>query len=143
MSEVLKRQKEVVEEFAEFFDWEERFEYLCDLGKKSLKDFPDDQRRDEFLVKGCTSKVWLVPSFEAGRIYLKADSDSIFVKGLVALVVRVYSGQEAQDILDHPADFLKEAGLMQNLTPNRANGLASMIEVLRSYAESYRQSQGS
>lgn len=140
MSDVKAKQEQLVKEMSEFFDWEERFEHICDLGKAFGKDFPDDKRCDEFLVKGCTSQVWLVPEWREGKIAFLADSDSVFVRGLLALVMQVYSGQEASDILAQPTDFLKEAGLLSHLSPNRANGLASVVAKIQSYASALQNS---
>lgn len=143
MSEIQDKQKELLEELEGFFDWDEKFEFICDLGKSVGSDFPEDKKRDEFLVRGCTSKVWLVPEMRDGRLHFLADSDSIFVRGLVALVLRVYNDQKPEHIEETSPEFLKEAGLLQNLTPNRANGVASMIQMIQQYAKSCRQSEES
>lgn len=126
-------QREIVEEFAFFDDWEQRFEHIIELGK-SHRDIPAEFKIEAFRVKGCQSTVWLYPEYRDGRVVLKATSDAMIVRGLIALLLRVYSGRTPEEILRTPPRFIEELGLNQHLTQGRANGLASMIEQIRRYA---------
>lgn len=130
---VSDRQKRVVEEFAGVEDWEDRYKKLIELGK-ALPDLPDAKKLEEYKVKGCQSQVWIHARKEAGRIHFEADSDALLVRGLVALLLRVYSGATPEDILRTPPNFVKEIGLESKLSPSRANGLVSMIKQMRFYA---------
>ncbi|MGE4312696.1 MAG: SufE family protein [Pseudobdellovibrionaceae bacterium] len=125
-----------VADFALFDDWEGRFAYLIDLGK-ALPDLDDSYKTDEFLVRGCTSKVWLVADREGDKLIFKADSDAFIVKGLIALLLAAYSGKTAQEILatDIEAAFT-EMGLETHLSPNRRNGFFAMVKKMRDYAQS-------
>ncbi|HNQ92512.1 MAG TPA: SufE family protein [Alphaproteobacteria bacterium] len=125
---------EILETFELIEDWEERYRLLIDLGKK-LPDLADELHRDEFLVKGCTSKVWMVPEIRNGRFYFQADSDAHIVKGLVALLYVIFNNISVGEIgaIDIDATF-KKLGLDQNLSPNRRNGFYAMVEKIRSYS---------
>src|SRR5574337_1785874 len=114
-------QDAIAEEFAFFGDWTERYQYLIDLGRK-LPPFPDELKRDEFKVSGCQSQVWLVPGGDAQRLTFQAISDSAIVSGLIALLLRVYSGRSAQEILATEPRYIAEIGLAQHLSPTRSNG---------------------
>jgi len=126
-------QREIVEEFAFFDDWEQRFEHIIELGKGHL-DIPAEFKVEAFRVKGCQSTVWLYPEYRDGRLFLAATSDAMIVRGLIALLLRVYSGRTPEEILRTPPRFIEELGLNQHLTQGRANGLASMIEYIRRHA---------
>ncbi len=126
-------QAEIVEEFSFFDDWMDRYQYIIDLGRK-LPDFPDDQRVDENRLYGCQSQVWLTAHGNADELEFRAVSDSAIVCGLIALVLRVYSGQPAAEILAHQPKFVEDIGLKSHLSPTRSNGLASMLETIRQYA---------
>jgi cysteine desulfuration protein SufE len=126
-------QREIAEEFAFFGDWSERYQYLIDLGRK-LPPFPDELKREEYKVTGCQSQVWLVPSGDATRMDFQAISDSAIVSGLIALVLRVYSGRPAREILDTEPGFIESIGLARHLSPTRSNGLAAMLETLKAHA---------
>ena len=123
----------IVTEFALFGDWSERYQYLIDLGKK-MPDLPPEFKTDSYRVHGCQSNVWLQASGDAGRLEFRANSDSTIVSGLVALLLRVYSGRSAREILETPADFIREIGLAKALSPTRANGLAAMLARIREEA---------
>lgn len=130
-------ENEIVDEFSFFEDWQDKYEYLIELGKK-LKGFPEDKRLDVNKVKGCQSSVWLVAERENGSINFKADSDSTIVKGLIALLIRVLSGQSPDDILNARLEFIDKIGLKQHLAQTRANGLAAMIKQIKMYAMAYQ-----
>ncbi len=126
-------QEEIIDEFAMFEDWMERYEYIIDLGK-SLPLIADEFKLDENLIKGCQSKVWLYSSLDGDKIEFTADSDAILTKGIVAILLRVYSNQKPQAILDADTNFIDEIGLKEHLSPTRANGLVSMIKQIKMYA---------
>ncbi|MGA7295966.1 MAG: SufE family protein [Rhodanobacteraceae bacterium] len=128
-------QREIIEEFAFFGDWSERYQYLIDLGRK-LPDFPEELKREEYKVHGCQSQVWLVPEGDAGCMRFRAISDSAIVSGLIALVLRVYSDRPAEEIVATSPDFIDSIGLARHLSPTRSNGLASMLKTIKSYAAS-------
>lgn len=126
-------QEEIIDEFSMFDDWMERYEYIIELGK-SLPIIDDQYKLDENLIKGCQSKVWMFSELEKETVKFTADSDAILTKGIVALLLRVYSGQKPSDILDSDTDFLDKIGLKEHLSPTRANGLVSMIKQIKMYA---------
>lgn len=126
-------QQAIAEEFGFFGDWTERYQYLIDLGRK-LSEFPDDYRTDHYKVSGCQSQVWLRASGDARRMDFHAASDSSIVSGLVALLLRVYSGRPAQEILDTEPHFIGSIGLAKHLSPTRSNGLASMLATIKQHA---------
>ena len=126
-------QAAIAEEFSFFGDWSERYQYLIDLGRK-LPPFPDSLKRDEFKVSGCQSQVWLVPSGDAQRLDFQAISDSSIVSGLIALLLRVYSGRPAAEILATEPRFIEAIGLARHLSPTRSNGLAAMLAKVKQYA---------
>ncbi len=126
-------QEEIIDEFDMFDDWMERYEYLIELGK-SLPIIEEQYKLDENLIKGCQSKVWLYSDLNGDKINFTADSDAILTKGLVALLLRVFTNQTAQDILAADTDFIDEIGLKEHLSPTRANGLVSMLKQIKLYA---------
>ncbi len=124
---------EIVSEFDMFEDWMEKYEYIIDLGK-DLPDLADTHKLEQNLIKGCQSQVWLVAEENNGIIHYSADSDAIITKGLVALLVRVLSGHQAKEIMSADLGFIKEIGLQEHLSPNRSNGLVSMVKQMKTYA---------
>ena len=132
-SEVAAAQQEIIEEFGLFDDWMDRYQYLIDLGRR-LPEFPDALRTDEHRIRGCQSQVWFVPEQREGRLYFQAISDAAIVSGLIALLLRLYSGREPRDILDTPADFVEALELQSHLSPTRSNGLSSMLKAIRRFA---------
>ncbi len=126
-------QQEVIEEFAFFDDWMDRYQYLIDLGRR-LPDMPDSEKVDQNKIRGCQSQVWLVANEEDGRLQFRATSDAAIVSGLIALLLRIYSDRKPQDIVDTPPDFVQALGLESHLSPTRSNGLASMLNVIRNMA---------
>lgn len=133
---ITQAQQEIIEEFALFDDWMDKYEHLIGLGK-SLPLISDQYKTDEFLIKGCQSKVWLRADQKEGRVYYSADSDAIITKGIVSVLIRAFSGLSAQDIAKAPTDFIKEIGLSDHLSPTRANGLVSMIKQMKLYATAF------
>ncbi len=126
-------QEEIIDEFSMFDDWMERYEYIIELGK-SLPIIEEQHKLDENLIKGCQSKVWLFSELENNIIKFSADSDAILTKGIVAILVRVYSNQKAEDILAANENFIDKIGLKEHLSPTRANGLVSMLKQIKMYA---------
>jgi len=131
-------EKEIVEEFALFPEWMDKYEHLIELGK-ALPPFNPDNKTESHLINGCQSRVWLAANYENGLVYFSADSDAIITKGIVSLLVRVLSGQPPQAIIDAPLDFINQIGLKENLSPTRANGLLSMVKQMKLYALVYSQ----
>ena len=126
-------QEEIIDEFSMFEDWMERYEYIIELGK-SLPLIDEAYKLDENLIKGCQSKVWLYSDLEGGVLKFTADSDAILTKGIVALLLRVFSNQTPQAVLDADTSFIDEIGLKEHLSPTRANGLVSMVKQIKMYA---------
>lgn len=130
-------QNEIIEEFSMFDDWMERYEYMIELGK-SLPLIEPKFKTDENLIKGCQSKVWVHAILKDNKITYTADSDAIITKGIVAILIRVFSNQHPNDILTANTDFIDEIGLKEHLSPTRANGLVSMIKQIKLYAIAYQ-----
>ena len=130
-------QEEIVDEFSMFDDWMERYEYLIDLGK-SIPIIDEQYQTEDNIIKGCQSKVWLHAEENDGKIIFTANSDAILTKGIIALLLRVFSNHTPQEILDADTTFIDEIGLKEHLSPTRANGLVSMIKQLKLYAIGYQ-----
>lgn len=130
-------QEEIIDEFSMFEDWMQRYEYMIELGK-SLPLIAPEYKVDDYLIKGCQSKVWVFAELENDDLKFTADSDAIITKGIIALLIRVFSGQNPQDILDAELSFIDEIGLKEHLSPTRANGLVSMIRQIKLYAVAYQ-----
>ena len=130
---IQNRAREIVEEFALFEDWMGKYEYLIDLGK-SIPEIEDEYKTDDYKIKGCQSQVWIRPEMRDGLLYYKGDSDALITKGLVALLLRVLSGQPPQDVAEADLSFIDEIGMKEHLSPTRKNGLASMMKQLKLYA---------
>lgn len=126
-------QNELIEDFAFFTDWMEKYEYIIQLGKE-VPLIDEQYKTEEYNIKGCQSKVWLYPEVKDGKVYFTADSDAIITKGLVSLMVKVLSGHTAKEIVDADLYFVDEIGLKEHLSPTRANGLLSMIKQMKLYA---------
>ena len=126
-------QEEIIDEFSMFDDWMERYEYIIELGK-SLPMIDEQYKLEENLIKGCQSKVWLYSELDNDVIKYSADSDAILTKGIVALLLRVFSDQKPGDILNAETNFIDEIGLKEHLSPTRANGLVSMVKQIKMYA---------
>ncbi len=124
----------------QFTDWEDRYKELIQLGR-SLAPLTEEEHIDKYKIKGCQSQVWLVPEFKDGRVIFRADSDAVLVKGLIALLVNVYSESTPDEILTNPPDFLKEVGITEHLSMNRTNGLASMMKQIQMYAAVFKSMQ--
>ncbi len=134
-------QDSLIAEFAQASDWEDRYRKIIEMGR-NLESLPEQFKIDENKVKGCQSSVWLVTEFRDGKIYFSADSDASIVKGLVALLIRVYSGRTPKEILLNQKDFLSSLGLTTNLSQTRVSGLVSMIKQIKFYAMAYAAKSG-
>ena len=134
---IKEKQQQIVDEFAFFDDWEQKYEYIIDLGKE-LTSLPDEKKTDENLFRGCQSKVWIDAEYKDDKLYFNADSDGILPKGIVALLVSIYSGHPTQEILDSDFKFIEEIGLQEFLSPSRANGLMAMTKQIKFYAVAYQ-----
>ena len=130
---IKKIQEEIIDEFSMFDDWMQRYEYIIDLGKK-LPLIKEEFKTDDNIIKGCQSKVWLKGEQNNDKIVFTADSDAILTKGIIAILIRVFSNQKSSDILNADMDFIDEIGLKEHLSPTRANGLVSMIKNIKMYA---------
>ena len=133
-------QDQIIDEFSQFGDWMERYEYLIDLGR-SLGPFDERHKTPEYLIEGCQSKVWLYPSFENGIITFSAESDALITRGIVALLVRVFSGRTPAEIVEANIYFIEKIGLRENLSPTRSNGLLAMMKQMRLYALAYKSKE--
>ena len=132
-NEVQAAQAAVIEEFAFFDDWMDRYQYLIDLGRR-LPPLPEDELVDANKIKGCQSQVWFVAEQDGERLTFRATSDAAIVSGLIALLLRIYSGRRPQEIIDTPPDFVAALALEQHLSATRSNGLASMLKAIRKFA---------
>jgi cysteine desulfuration protein SufE len=134
---IAEQQAEIVAEFALFDDWMQRYEYMIELGK-SLPLIAPEYKTDDHIIKGCQSKVWVHAELEDDKIVFTADSDAIITKGIIAILIRVFSNQHPKDILAADTAFIDEIGLKEHLSPTRANGLVSMVKQLKMYALAYQ-----
>ncbi|MFO7868440.1 MAG: SufE family protein [Bacteroidales bacterium] len=129
-------QDQIIEEFEIFDDWLDKYQYLIDLSK-DLPLIDDQYKKDTYVIKGCQSQVWLAAEYKDGTIFYTADSDAVITKGIIALLIRVLSGQKATDIIDTELYFIEKIGLKENLSPTRSNGLVAMIKQMKLYAIAY------
>ena len=130
-------QEEIIEEFAMFEDWMQRYEYMIDLGK-SLPLIAAEFKTDDNIIKGCQSKVWVHAELKDSQLEFTADSDAIITKGIIAILIRVFSNQHPKDILASDTSFIDQIGLKEHLSPTRANGLVSMIKQIKMYAIAFQ-----
>ena len=130
-------QEEIIDEFSMFEDWEERYQYMIDLGK-TLPLIDETHKTEDNIIKGCQSKVWVHANMNDDKVEFTADSDAIITKGIIAILIRVFSNQHPSAIIESNTDFIDEIGLKEHLSPTRANGLVSMIKQLKMYAIAYQ-----
>ena len=133
---ISEEQKEVIEEFSFFDNWQDKYEHIIDMGKK-LDMLPDKYHTKEFKVEGCVSEVFLVPKKNNNLLSFQADSNSVITRGLIAMLLRIYSDRMPKDIMNNPPQFIDKVGLGVHLTPSRTNGLHSMVEKIMEYAKQY------
>ncbi|MNL41066.1 Cysteine desulfuration protein SufE [compost metagenome] len=134
---ILEIEKEIVEDFELFDSWEDKYEYIIDLGKK-LEALDDVHKVEENKIKGCQSTVWLIAAYQDGRVVFKADSDAVIVKGLISMLIKVLSDHTPDEILAAKMDFIGEIGMMTHLAQTRSNGLLAMIKQMKNYALAYK-----
>ena len=138
MSEAITAiEQDIIEDFELFDEWAEKYEYVIEIGRK-LPAMDDKFKTDANKIKGCQSSVWMIARFEDGRIYFEADSDSTFVKGLIALLMKVLNGQKPEDIVAAPLEFINKTGLTTHIAQTRSNGLQAMIKQMKLYAWGYQ-----
>ena len=128
-----EKKQAVIEEFSMYDEWLDKYEYLIELGK-ALEPYPEEEKTEDKLIKGCQSRVWLDCDLKDGKLYFRADSDAIITKGIISLLISVYSGRTPEEIAADDFGFINEIGLRENLSPTRANGLVSMIDTIRKAA---------
>ena len=126
-------EEELIEDFDLFDDWADKYEYLISLGKE-LPSMNEEKKIEDNIVKGCQSQVWLTAEAKDGNVFFEADSDAIITKGIIALLVKVFNGQPAGDIVNNNLSFIDQIGLKDHLSPNRSNGLVAMIKKMKAYA---------
>ena len=137
MANIKDIQHDIIDEFEMFEEWMEKYEHIIDLGK-SLPLIDEQFKTDDNLIKGCQSRVWLHAQQQDDTVVFTADSDAIMTKGIIALLVRTFSGQKAQDIVEADTDFINQIGLKEQLSPTRANGLVSMVKQMKLYALAFQ-----
>ena len=137
MSSIKEKQEEIIEEFSAFDDWMDRYQLLIDLGSEQ-EPLDEQYKTDSNLIEGCQSRVWLQADFVDGKVVFRAESDALIVKGIVSLLVKVYSGHTPQEILDNEPYFVEAIGLREHLSPTRSNGLVAMIKQMRLYALAFK-----
>ena len=132
-----EKKQQIIDDFSLYEEWLDKYEYLIELGK-ALEPFPEEKKTEDRLIKGCQSRAWLDSELKDGKLFFKADSDAIITKGIISLLIGVYSGRTPQEIAADDFGFVAEIGLKENLSPTRANGLVSMIETIKKTAENGR-----
>ncbi|MBQ8271241.1 MAG: SufE family protein [Bacteroidaceae bacterium] len=141
MATINEKQDDIIEEFSAFDDWLDRYQLLIDLGSEQPP-LDEEYKTDNNLIEGCQSRVWLQADFVDGKIYFRAESDALIVKGIVALLIKVYSGHTPDEILSSDLYFVEAIGLKEHLSPTRSNGLLSMIKQMRLYALAFKAKHG-
>lgn len=130
---IIEKQEQLVHQFSALSEWMDRYTLLIEKGKECPV-LPDSEKTESFLIKGCQSRVWIKAESKDGKVYFKADSDAVITKGIAALLIYVFSGEEPQDIVNAPVDFLDRMGLKEHLSPSRSNGLTAMLKQIKLYA---------
>ena len=134
MESLQEAKQSIVDDFAMYDEWLDKYEYLIELGK-NLGDFPEERKTEDRLIKGCQSRVWLDCEVKDGRLFFTADSDAIITMGIISLLIGVYSGRTPEEIASDDFSFVEQIGLKENLSPTRANGLVSMISTIKQLAQ--------
>lgn len=135
--QIKETEEEIIEAFSWFENWEEKYEYIIELGK-NLPELDEKYKVEENIIKGCQSTVWLVADYRDGKVFYQADSDAIIVKGLISMLISVLSGHDPDDILEAKLDFIKEIGMMTHLAQTRSNGLVAMVKQIKNYALAFK-----
>ena len=137
MATIKEIQDEIIAEFNDFDDWLDRYQLLIDLGSEQ-EELPDEYKTDNNLIEGCQSRVWLQADFVDGKVFFRAESDALIVKGIVSLLIKVYTGRTPDEILDNEPYFVEAIGLKEHLSPTRSNGLLAMIKQMKLYALAFK-----
>lgn len=137
MATINEIQDSIIEEFGDFEDWLDRYQLLIDLGNEQ-EPLPEEYKTDNNLIEGCQSRVWLQADFVDGKVLFRAESDALIVKGIVSLLIKVYSGRTPDEILESEPYFVEAIGLKEHLSPTRSNGLVAMIKQMRLYALAFK-----
>lgn len=137
---IQETQKNIVEDFAQLQDWEDRYAHIIKLGRE-LPEMDEELKNEKNKLDGCQSQVWIKADLEDGKVKLQADSDAMIVKGLIAIVIKAYSGHTPEEILSTPPDFIKEIGIDNHLSPTRKNGLGAMLKQIQMFAFTYKAMQ--
>lgn len=141
MATINEIQDSIIEEFSDFEDWLDRYQLLIDLGNEQ-EPLPEEYKTDNNLIEGCQSRVWLQADFVDGKVMFRAESDALIVKGIVSLLIKVYSGHTPDEILESEPYFVEAIGLKEHLSPTRSNGLVAMIKQMRLYALAFKAKMG-
>lgn len=136
-STIRETEEEIIEAFSWFENWEEKYEYIIELGKK-LPELDEKYKKEENIIKGCQSTVWLVADYKDDKVFYQADSDAIIVKGLVSMLISVLSEHTPDEILNAKLDFIKDIGMMSHLAQTRSNGLVAMVKQIKNYALAFK-----
>lgn len=137
MKSIQEIENEIVEEFSLFDSWDDKYEYIIDLGKR-LPELEAEHKKDENRVRGCQSTVWLVAEYTDGKVYFKADSDAVIVKGLISMLIRVLTGHTPDEIINAKLGFIQQIGMTTHLAQTRSNGLLSMVKQMKNYALAFK-----
>lgn len=137
MATIKEIQDEIIAEFNDFDDWLDRYQLLIDLGAEQ-EQLPDEYKTDNNLIEGCQSRVWLQADFVDGKVFYRAESDALIVKGIISLLIKVYTGRTPDEILDNEPYFVEAIGLKEHLSPTRSNGLLAMIKQMKLYALAFK-----
>ncbi len=141
MSAIQEKEQEVIEEFSLFDDWMDKYNHIIELGK-SVPQLDEQYKQEKYLIRGCQAQVWLHAHYEDGKVYFTAESDALITKGIVALLIRVLSGEPAKDIVEADLNFIDEIGLKEHLSQTRSNGLLNMIKQMKLYALAFQKAEG-
>jgi len=134
---IAETEQEIISEFALFDSWDDKYEYIIDLGKR-LPPLDPKYKTDENRVRGCQSSVWLIADFKDGKLFFQADSDAVIVKGLISMLIRVLNKRTPDEIIEAKMDFIREIGMTTHLAQTRSNGLLSMVKQMKHYALAYK-----
>jgi cysteine desulfuration protein SufE len=134
---IIQKKDQLLADLSGIKDSESKYKFIIDKGR-SLPPLADDQKQDKYLIEGCISRAWLVPELRGGKIYFYSDSEAAIVKGIMAIILEVYSGNTPADVLDFPPDFLREGGITEHLSMNRRNGLSGVLKQIKLYAAAYK-----
>lgn len=134
---IKEKEQEIVEEFSLFDDWMDKYNYIIDMGK-SIDKIDEKYKKNQYLISGCQSQVWVHAEYKDGKVYFKADSDALITAGIVGLLMRVMSGQTPEEIINSDLSFIDEIGLKEHLSQTRSNGLVNMIKQMKLYALAFQ-----